>query len=181
MTAPYSPDELSGEGKMAYKEKRYAEAADAFQAASQGYVAAGDPLSAAEMLNNQSVSLLMAGNAEMALQAASGTEETFAAAGDIRRQAMAFGNQGAALEKLARFDEAINAYEHANELFKQIGEHDLRKIVLESLSTLQMKTGRKYEAAATLKASMDEDQQPKPVRRFLKKLYDLSFKALFRS
>ncbi len=181
MSQPVNPDQLSSQGKSAYQRGDFLEAAEAFQAAAEGYQLVGDTLNKAEMANNRSVALLQAGQAEAALQAVQGTPEIFANASDRRRQAMALGNRAAALNKLNRVDEAIADYENAADLFKQLGEHDLRAPLLQALSVLQLRTGRQLESLASMNAGLNEYEQPKPRQRLLKKLLDIPMKLLFKS
>jgi tetratricopeptide (TPR) repeat protein len=180
MTAS-NPDQLANEGKSAYQKGEFLEAAEIFLEASEGYQTAGNPLSSAEMANNRSVALLQGGQPESALLAVQGTIEIFASMGDKRRQAMAFGNRAAALNKLNRVDEAISDYSQAADLFKQVGEHDLRAPVLQALSVLQLRSGRRLESLASMNAGLNEYDQPKPRQRLLKKLLDIPSKIFFKS
>ena len=107
MNDTLSLQELTEEGKAAYKRGDYLASARAYQAAAQGYEATGDALTAAELLNNSSVAYLRLGDGEGALQAVEGTPEVFASAQDIRRQGIALGNLGAALDAVKRIDAAF--------------------------------------------------------------------------
>jgi tetratricopeptide (TPR) repeat protein len=100
---------LVEDGKTAFQAKQWQRAADSFRAAAQAYAGAGDDLNCAEMKNNLSVTLLQAGRAGEALEAALGTETVFGKANDLKRQGMALGNQAAALEALKRPEEALTA------------------------------------------------------------------------
>lgn len=181
MSEILSPAQLDKEGKSAFQKGNYQEAARIFQAATEAYLARNDELSAAESSNNRGVALLQAGDAQGALQAVEGTDLTFSTAGDGRRQAIALGNQGAALEGLKRYDEAIVAYERASELFQQMGEHDLRAPLLQSLATLQFRTGKQLQGMASMQAGLGELKQPSIHQSLLKKLLRVPFKFLFRS
>ncbi len=181
MTETLSPQQLSEDGKRDYKALKYQEAASEFRSAMVGFTQAGDALSAAEEANNLSVTLLQIGDGEGALKVVESTETVFASAGDVRRQAMALGNKGSALEHLKRYQDAMAAYEQAAELFKQIGEHELRAPVLKSLSALQLKTGKQMEAMATMNAGLEEAGKTNPVQRFLKKLFEIPMKWFFHS
>ena len=175
-----SPVELSESGSGAYQAGKYAEAAEYFGAAAQAYTAQGDALNAAEMHNNQSVALLQAGDAQQALVSAKGTESTFEAAGDVRLQAMAIGNVAAALDALGKFEAAEAAYQRSADLLSQIGEDKLRANVMQSLSQLQLRTGRQLEALATMQSGVDHIKRPSLRQRLLKKLLKTPFKLLDR-
>ena len=163
-----TPAALADEAGRAYERREYDRAADLFQRAGQILAEAGDSLLAAEMNNNRSVSLLQAGKAKDALQAALGTDQVFAAAADTRRQAMALGNQAAALEALHRLDEALAAYERSAALFEQAGEGDLRAMVLKSAAAIKMRSGAVTEAAFKMIGSLEAKNTPSFFDRIMK-------------
>jgi tetratricopeptide (TPR) repeat protein len=181
MNETYTPADLARLGKESYQKGKYQEASSFFKAAAEGFHSAQDPLSAAEMANNASVAYLKAGDYPAALESVQGTEEVFKAAGDTRRRAMAIGNCAAALESLNRIDEAIQMYEQADSLFKEIGEHDLRAPILQSLSTLQFKSGRSLEGLANLNAGFEEGGKSNLRRRILKAFTDLPIRFLTKT
>lgn len=180
MDETLSPMQLAKEGQAAYEKGDFTSAANAFRAACEGYQINGDELAAAEMANNLSVALLQAGEAEQAWQAALDTDQIFERAGDVQRQAMAVGNQAASLEALGRLEEAIENYEKSAELLAQIGDLDTRLAVMQSLSALQLKQGRQFEALATMQSGLNGIKRPSPKQRMLKKLLQLPFKYLSR-
>jgi tetratricopeptide (TPR) repeat protein len=178
MSETISQKQLLSEAKAAYKKGKYLEAGRAFEAAATSFQAEGDALSAAEMLNNASVSYLQAGETELAFQTVEGTDEIFASAGDIQRQGIALGNLGAALEADDRYEEAIDSYEKSSELLKMAGENEFRANVMQSLSRLQLKTGRQFEALASMEAGIDGLESPSAKQRFLKRLLKLPYKYM---
>ena len=173
-----SPQQIAKEAKSAYKKGDYAVAAQSFEAARQGYLLANDVVVAAEMANNCSVALLQAGDKDGALTAVEGTETVFLEAGDRKRQAMALGNQGAALEALGRLEEAEQAYWKSAEILKEIGEKDLRVSVMQSISALQLRTGRQLQAVASMHAGVENIDKPTPKQRFLKRLLGIPMHLL---
>jgi tetratricopeptide (TPR) repeat protein len=181
MSDVLTPEQLASQGKTAYQKKDYRQAAQSFELAAEGFKASGDLLNAAEMLNNQSVALLQEGDAQNALQVVEGTDKTFLAAGDVHRQAMALSNRGAALEGLGQLEAAMASYEQASELFKQIGEHELRAHIMHSLSILQLRTGKQLQGLATMDSGLEETEKPKPRQRLLKRLLDIPLKFFIRS
>ncbi len=162
------PDQIAAQGKLAFENKKFMEAAELFSQAADRYNAGRAGLMAAEMKNNMSVALLQAGKAREALDAALGTDQLFAGANDIKRQGMALGNQAAALEGLKRYDEAIAAYERSAELFAQAGEGDLRAMVMKSAAAIKLKTGRITESAFKMMGSLDVKDNPGFFERILK-------------
>jgi tetratricopeptide (TPR) repeat protein len=179
MEAPTLSDFIE-KAKSAYEAEDFEEAAQWYERAAGQYSLQGDPLNAAEMANNRSVSMLRGGNAQGALQASQGTEKVFAEAGDLKRQAMAFGNQAAALESLHKDEEAIQLYQQSNQLLKQLNEQSLRVYVLQSLSGLQLRQRHYMNAMATMEAALEIKPNLGLRERFLKKLLQIVFKMLGR-
>lgn len=173
-----SPQQIAKEAKSAYKKGDYAAAAQSFEAARQSFLSANDKVSAAEMANNCSVALLQAGDKEGALAMVQGTEAVFVEVGDRKRQAMALGNQAAALEELNRLEEAEQTYWKSAEILKEIGEKDLRVSIMQSISAIQLRTGRQLQAVASMHAGVDEIDKPNPKQRFLKGLLGIPMKLL---
>lgn len=162
------PHQLDAEGKRAFENRDFVQAAEYFRQAAEGYALGRAGLQAAESQNNLSVALLQAGKPQESLDAALGTDETFAAAKDTKRQAMALGNQAAALEALHRYDEALTKYEQSAELFGQIDEGDLRAMVMKSAAAIKLKTGKITESAFKMMGSLDVKKNPGFFERILK-------------
>ncbi|MDP1715827.1 MAG: hypothetical protein Q8L41_13890 [Anaerolineales bacterium] len=161
------PAHLEAQGKRAYQNKKYKEAADLFYQAAEGYTLGHAELMAAEVKNNMSVALLQAGQPQESLDAALDTDQIFAGAKDYKHQAMALGNQAAALEALKRYDEAIAKYEFSAELFKQVNEGDLVSMVMKSAAAVKLKTGQLTESAFKMMGSLDAKQTPGFFERIL--------------
>jgi tetratricopeptide (TPR) repeat protein len=173
-----SPKQIEKEAKAAYKAGDFTAAAQSFEAARQGYLSANEAVMAAEMANNCSVALLQSGDKEGALRVVEGTEAVFIEAGDRKRQAMALGNQAAALEALNRLDEAEQAYWKSAEILKEIGETDLRLSVMQSISALQLRTGRQMQAVATMHAGVENIKKPSLKQRFIKSILGVPMQIL---
>lgn len=149
------PAQLEAQGKLAFSEKKFDQAAELFRQAAEGYTLASSGTSAAEMMNNVSVALLQAGKPKESLDAVLGTEKIFEDAKDIKRQAMALGNIAAALEALNRPDEAIEKYELSADLFRQANEGDLRAMVMKSAAALKLKSGKVADSAFKMMGSLE--------------------------
>lgn len=173
-----NPQQLADEGQAEYQKNDYLSAAKLYEAAAEGFLAAGDTHQTAEMANNCSVSWLKAGNAQAALQAASGTEQVFEREGDTKQQACAIGNQAAALEKLQRWDEAFAAYTKSAKLLDQAGEDDLHAYVMQSISLLHLKKRHYLEAYATMRAGIMGVRKPNLKQRLLKTLIQIPYKLI---
>jgi len=180
MSEALSPKQLLDEARADYQRGNYSGAARAFEAAADAYRLTGDELAASEALNNASVAHLQTGDKAASYRAVDGTAEVFAAAGDIRRQGMALGNLGAALESLDRLDEAMEAYKQSAEMLEQAGDNALRAHVMQSLSSVQLRTGHQLEALASMQAGLAGVDKPSPVQRALKKLLRVPFNLINR-
>ena len=167
------PQQFVDQGEQAFAAEEYDQAASYFTQAASVYEAQDDALNAAEMKNNLSVSLLQAGKAQAALDAAAGTDEIFAQAEDVKRQAMAVGNQASALEALKKPDQALEAYERSAALFAEAGESEMRSIVLQSAAALKLKRGKVMDSALSMIGSVESTQKPNLLQRFLRFLLRL--------
>jgi tetratricopeptide (TPR) repeat protein len=162
------PAQLAEQGKQAFKNQKFVEAAELFNQAAEGYMLEHEGLMSAEMQNNRSVALLQAGKPQESLTAVLDTDQVFAVANDIKRQGMALGNQAAALEALNRYDEAIEKYDLAAQLFNQAGEGDLRALVMKSSAAIKLKTGKVTDSAFKMMGSLEAKDNPSLFERILK-------------
>lgn len=180
MNETLSARDLSIEGEKAYKKGQYAGAAQSYTLAARSFLAAGQKLESAEASNNASVAFLQAGDPAAAYEAARGTDVIFAEAGDERRQGMALANQASALDSLGRLDEALEAYTRSADLLKRAGETELRAVVLKSISTLQIRTGKQLQALASMDAALENQKSLSLRERLLKNLLRLPLNMLNR-
>jgi len=139
-----------------YNRRKYDAAVAGFQSCLDFYNEQGDELLAAEMRNNISVALLGKKAAQEAYDIVKGTDEIFLKNADLKRQGMALANTAAALEALDRKEEALALYEQTLEIFKEIGEKELRVNILRRVSDLQLKTKRGFQAIASMEAAYDQ-------------------------
>jgi tetratricopeptide (TPR) repeat protein len=166
--ADKQPHEFEAEGKRAFASKRYAQAAEAFRQAAQGYALGRDGLHAAEMNNNLSVSLLKMNRPQEAYEAAAGADKIFEGANDVKRQGMALGNQAAALDALKRYEESLALYERAAALLAQANANDLRAMVLKEAAAIRLKQGKLNDAGMQMLGSLAAAEKPSLLQRFLK-------------
>jgi len=90
------------------------------------------------------------------------------------------GNTGAALEALGRLEEAIQAYQMSSDLLKETGDKAMRVHVMQSLSALQLRTGRQMESMATMQFGLEEIEKPSLTQRTLQKLLKIPTNLLNR-
>jgi tetratricopeptide (TPR) repeat protein len=175
---PSTGTALEKAAQTEYQAGRYARAGELFAQAAEQFLAEGEPLRCAENHNNHSVALLQGGDAQAALQAVLGTEETFAQAGDRHRQALALGNQAAALQALGRAPEALAVYQRAGGLLSETGDQGAYAIVMQRISELQLKSGRQFEALASMRASLARKEKLSVKEKLLKKLLEVPLRML---
>jgi len=176
-----TPEQLEQDGKNAYQIEDFNAALKAFEAAEISYQTQGNHIKAAEMANNRSVTLLQAGDPEGAIKAVEGTIQVFAEAKDLKRQAMAIGNHASAVEALGNKEQAEDLYWESANLLKSIGEMDLHASVLQSISKLQLRSGRYMEAIASMQSGLEDVEKPTFRQRMVKKLLQVPMNLVNRS
>ena len=176
-TSSNSLTELSNQAKKLFAEGEYEQAANLFEKVFLEYEQNGDVLNCAENKNNCSVALLKAEFFQKALDVISGTDLVFENAGDKKRQGMALGNQAAALEALGNLEKALEKYQEASKILKEIDDHEYRPFVLKSISALEMRQGQIMQSMATMKASIDGKKSPNLGDKILKQLFGFIFKG----
>ena len=170
MEETQSAQQLGEQGKLAYEQQKMADAASLFAASAAAYEHAGNLADAAEMKNNLAVVLLRTKQPAQALALIEGTPEVFSAAGDLRRHGMALGNEGTALEDLHRDDEAVERYRQAAEIFEQAGQEQMRAMMLESVTALQVRHGKLLDSYVSAVDGMAGVKKPTFRQRVLKLL-----------
>lgn len=166
---------LAAQAQSAYKAKKYLLAAELFQTLENEYGAAGNMLAKAEMANNRSVALLMAGKSKEAFEAAEKTDKVFIEKNDHIHAAMALGNQAAALEEMKHYEEALALYQKSIELLEQTKEPELKALILKKISALQVRAGRNLEATASMYAALKNKKKLTGMEKTLKGLLDKLF------
>ena len=143
-----------------YKKNHYQKAIDGFSECISLLDGTEDDMEIAELKNNICVAYIQLNDAQKAFEAVINTEQFFEKYGNVKLQAMALANSGTVLEMLARYEEALSHFEHSLELFKSIGEDEMRSLTLRKVADLQRKTGRNFQAIASLEASYNQGVSP---------------------
>ena len=163
-------DQIKQQAIKAYNSKHFEDAVQGFQTCLTYFEGIGDELAIAEAHNNLSVTHLAMKQAQLAYDEVKGTDEVFARFGDRKRHGMAVANSAAALEALGKKEEALALYEQVLDIFKEIGEKEMRTSILRRVSDLQLKTKRGYQAIASMEAAYDQKEQPKLKDSFFKRI-----------
>jgi tetratricopeptide (TPR) repeat protein len=169
-------NQIIEQAKQDYQNENYQAAIDGFKTALEAYEAEGKAFEAAEMANNLSVVYLQNKKKKQALEVVLGTEKIFEQHNDVVKQAMALGNQAAALEALKRFDEAEQAYQKSADLLAETGEEELRGYVLQSLSALQLRSGRHLDGLISMKSGLDGQEKLSLRKRILRWILKIPFR-----
>lgn len=156
---PEAIESIKQKALTSYNRKDYQAALEGFNYCLSYYTAASDELAASEMLNNISVTYLGLKDPQKAYEAAAGTDEVFTRHADRKRQGIALANTATALEQLNRKEEALALYEQVLEIFKEIGEKDMRITILRRVSDLQLKTKRQLQAIASMESAYDQKEK----------------------
>lgn len=164
------PQEIAEQARQIYQAGDNLQAAQVFAEAASAYAISGDVPMSAEMKNNQSVALLVSGQAQAALEAVEGTETIFAGLKDFRRQGMALANQASALEALKRKKDAIEYYKRAADALEQANEGDMRAEVMQLLAMHYLRNFKLYDAVITLQSGLAGVRNPTLKQRLMKKL-----------
>ena len=175
-----SPHELERLALNAFRESRFDEAIQAFINARHAFLAEGNEVKAGEMASSLSVVLLKAERPEEALESATGTPEIFLQAGEETLAAQALGNLGSALEACGDLAGAEEAYRQAADLFESLGDTEHHRYTMQSLSHLQLRSGRPLEALTAMQHSLDARSRPGVRDRLLRFLLKLPNRLLGR-
>jgi tetratricopeptide (TPR) repeat protein len=165
-----SAQEIADQAKQTYQAGDYLQAAQAFARAASAYASSGDSPMSAEMKNNQSVALLLSGDAQAALEAVEGTQAVFADSNDFRRQGMALANQATALQALKRVKDSIEYYKMAADALEKADEGNLRAEVMQLLAALYLKKFKLYDAVISLQSGLAGVKNPTAKQRLMKKI-----------
>jgi len=174
MASPAELTKLGEQGKRDFEAGRYEDAASKFRSAAQGYAHLGDRVNGAEQKNNLSVTLLRLRRPQEALDEVTGTEEVFAGAGDKKRQGMALNNKATALQDLKRGEDALAAYERAAQLLGEVGEGELRAMVLRAAAAIELRHGRIAESGLKMLGALGSTGKPTLLERVLRSVLRLS-------
>jgi tetratricopeptide (TPR) repeat protein len=167
-------DHLS-QARSSYSLGRYLESAGHYLQAENDFKDLGDEAMAAEMANNRSVALMLAGKPKEAFQACSGTDIIFSLHGDKKRQALALGNQASAAQSLGLKKQALALFQQSSGLLAELGDHETQVHVLKNISVLHFKMGQFASALVVMSAALEADPHPGIRERILKFLLGFIF------
>ena len=174
------PIQLERDAKDLYQAGKFPQAAEKFEQAAFLFDSAGNNSLAAEMRNNQSVSLLKARKPEKAYQAVEGTWKVFDQIGDQLKKGMALANEATALNDLGRKEQAIDKFSEALEVFIELDESDLILQTSQSLSSLKLQSRNLPGALFSMQEGLERIEKPNLRQRMLLKLLKIPSQLLDR-
>lgn len=173
-------EQIKQQAIKAYNKKQFEDAIEGFKTCLTFFEDIGDELGVAEARNNLSVTHLAMKQPQLAYDEVLGTEEVFARFEDRKRHGMALANTAAALEALGEKEKALALYEQVLDIFKEIGEKEMRASILRRVSDLQLKTKRGYQAIASLESAYDQKDKPALKDSFFKNILKTIRQKLIR-
>jgi tetratricopeptide (TPR) repeat protein len=172
------PAKLDQQAKSHYRAGRYSQAAELFSQAALLYQQQAADLLAAEMRNNQCVSLLKANHPQQAREVVQGTSDIFRAAGAKEKLAMSLANEASACSDLGRKEEALDLFSQAAELFQEIGQPDLYLETQKSISALKLRAGDIPGALFSMDKGLQHQKKLNLAQKVLQNLLKIPQKLL---
>lgn len=173
-----NPADLEKEAKDLYQAGKFQQAATLFSEAAALYEGEGRSALAAEMKNNQSVSLLKCGQPELALEVVQGTSEVFRQAEDRLKMGMALANEATAHKELRSTGLAIEKFSLATAIFEELGEDILLLQTSQSLSALKLKSQNISGALFSMQKGLEGIKKPNLRQRLLLNLLKIPNKLI---
>ncbi len=172
------PAQLVIDATDLYRSGKYIKAAEGFSEAAVLYDELAESTLSAEMKNNQCVSFLKANRPDSAWDAVRGTSEIFKQAGDRQKMAMALANEATALKDLGNNELAIEKFNEAAKVFRDLGETDLLLKTSQSLSTLKLKSRNIPGALFSMQEGLEAVVKPNLRQKILINLLKIPTKLL---
>ncbi|MGD9001294.1 MAG: tetratricopeptide repeat protein [Anaerolineae bacterium] len=178
MNAVVPAQDTKEEGLQLFQQGLYAEAADRFSLAREMFVADGNEVEAAEMLNNLGVAHRMQRDWGKAIAALEEARAAFTRLGDREREAQALGNLGALHGSQGRREIAREYLRQAARLFADLGDEQRKGETLLALGVQHWKSGDRQEGLATYHAGLQALRKPSVGQKALRSLTNLSSRLL---
>ncbi len=156
------------EGLRLFQEGLYPEAADRFKQARQMFVAEGDQLEAAELLNNLGVVHRLQREWDEAIAALEEARAVFAGLGDRNREAQVLGNLGGLYASQGQRQAARASLREAATAFAELNDHQRQGETLLALGVQKWKAGDRQGALITYQAGLQTLENPSVGQRILR-------------
>ena len=170
--------ELKEEGKRLFQEGLYEEAAAVFRQAQEMFIAEGNEIEAAEMVNNLGVIHRMRGEWDEAIAVLEEARATFVRLGDRDREAQTLGNLGGLYASRGQRDKATECLRQAADTFAELGDAQHQGETLLALGVQMWKSGDRSGGLAAYEAGLHALQQPTAGQKTLRGLLGLRGRLL---
>ena len=161
------------EGIDAYRAGEYEEALAVLLEARELYAAAGQSKEEGEALNDAGVVCIQ-------MEDWAGAEAYLDEALTIRRalpdrsgQAITLGNLGMMYDRQDRDEKAVEAYEEAVAIFRELGERGNEKAVARQLGKLKVQRGKFLEAVGDYREGLEEGEEATGKQKLARRLFRL--------
>jgi tetratricopeptide (TPR) repeat protein len=178
MNEVMSAHDMKEEGLRLFQEGLYPEAADRFGQAREMFVATGDEVEAAEMLNNLGVIQRMQRDWGEAIATLEEARAAFAALDDRSREAQVLGNLGGLYASQGQRDKAKECLREAADIFADLGDDQRRGETLLALGVQHWKSGDRQEGLTTYQAGLETLEKPSAGQKALRGLLNLRTRLL---
>ncbi len=163
-----------------YQRGSFAEAAQAFEQASEAYRADGDRAMAAEMQSNKGVALRGLKDYPQATTVLEAAIAEFRALNDNQRLAFALGNLGSVLLEANELPKAAETLNEALALLDPKADKQTRSEILRVLGEVRLKQGKYVEGMVDYDAGLRGVENPNKQQSWLMKLLDKPLKMMGR-
>jgi tetratricopeptide (TPR) repeat protein len=158
---------------ISYNNGEFIQSADYYFQAAIFYKSQNNFILSAEMKNNQSVALLLGKQGQNALEACLGTAEFFLENNEEKRAGVAYANEAAAYQAINEFQIAEERYKQAANILNSIGEKEMYAQIFHSLSQLQLRMGKQFDALTSMKTNLENTEDTSFKKRLLKFLLNI--------
>ncbi len=171
---------LKEEGLRLFQEGLYEESAAKFRQAQEKFLAEGNEVEAAEMVNNLGVVYRMQGKWDKAIAALEEARAVFVRLGDRSREAQTLGNLGGLYASKHEREQAKECLRQAADIFAELGDDQRRGETLMALGVQQWKTGDRGAGIATYEAGLHSLQRLSASQKTLRGLLKMRSRLLGR-
>ncbi len=178
MSEVLSAQDMKEEGLRLFQEGLYPEAAAKFEQAQEMFIAEGDEVEAAEMLNNLGVIHRMQQEWEKAIASLEEARSTFAEIGDRSREAQTLGNLGGLYASQGERERAKECLRQAADIFGDLGDAQRQGETLLALGVQLWRMGDRQAGMATYEAGLKTLQKPTMGQKALRSLLNLRARLL---
>jgi len=163
-------EKLQKEGLEAFRDGNYELAQSKFEALLEIAEAEGQPVKAAEALNDLGVTRKQLGDLDGAMEALRQALKYYQDNDDELGEAKTLGNFGMVEEAAEKYEDSIQSYLDAASIFEELGETELATFTWQALSKLQLRQKDWLNAIASYERGLDNLPDNSVKKKFVKNL-----------